>query len=485
MKYCLFTFLLLFIVFVIPAQCVLEEKISIDLSDTTLTVYASQSIEANSAITGAVKVQFQAGSEITFLPEFYATGGIELLAKIAPCPDSLYTIIANIPQNEGLTGKAKNIWDLQIYKGKLYLGYGSTTRNTGPTALWAYDLATETLATNCIIASEAIERFRVWNDTLFIPNSDPTSGDLPKFVYLAEEEVCQSISINYGMAHVRDLYFFNGQYYLVGNTRCPGSKEPNCAGLISLTNFSGNIDNTWLQSELVMADNFSNSRWNWFFGLLEVDGQLVLPNAMFTKAYNPNLAIKDNLFYQIEPNNELTWSAFQPPNKRLLHTHFFPVDTTQTEVTDTAGLFTSLRIFEHASFNNKTLYALRTYSMFNAYYQAQYNNSAGLVLKDSLRGAAKMVNFPATNAIGEDLKIINNELYVLANEKITTNSFKIYVYKTTAPTAEAASWTEVLQLDSKNMARSFEYANGFFYFGLGFNEGEEVQKAGQLIRVKE
>jgi len=76
-------------------------------------------------------------------------------------------------------------------------------------------------------------------------------------------------------------------------------------------------------------------------------------------------------------------------------------------------------------------------------------------------------------------------LYVLANEKITTNSFKIYIYKTAAPTAEAASWTEVVALDSKNMARSFEYANGFFYLGLGFNEGDEVQDAGQLIRVKE
>lgn len=470
-----------FAIFNAIGQCDLQQKVNYNLSDTTALIYASEAILANAAINGNSDITFQAEREVELLPGFHATNPANFLALIATCPDSLIKGIVNIPKEAGIVGKARNIWDLQVYKGKLYIGYGSTTQNTGPTVLWAYDLTNETVAPIDTIASEAIERFRVWNDTLFVPNSDPTSGDARKLTFLTENHISQEFSLNHGMAHVRDVYFFNGRYYLVGNTRCPGSKELNCAGIITTTDFSQNYTNTLLQAELSRTA-LNNGRWNWFFGLMEVDSQLVIPNAMFTKAYHPNLTIKNNLLYLVNSDGILTWSAYQSPSTQLTHPHFYTVDTTSTTI-DTAGVLISLRVFEHASYHNKTLFTLRTYSMFNAYYQAQYNNSAGLMLKDSLRGAAKNVNFPAANAMGEDLKIIDGQLYVLANEKISQDSFHIYVYTTTTPSEAATSWTEVLQFDSKNMARSFEYADGFFYFGLGFNQGDAVNNAGEVIRV--
>jgi len=106
------------------------------------------------------------------------------------------------------------------------------------------------------------------------------------------------------------------------------------------------------------------------------------------------------------------------------------------------------------------------------------------MLKDSLQGPAKKVNFPSGNGVGEDLKVIGNQIYALVNEKLGPNQFKVYVYVSNNPTDEASSWEEVLALNTTNMARSFEYHNGYFYFGLGYNQGDGVEEAGQLIRMK-
>lgn len=390
--------------------------------------------------------------------------------------------LGNVPKAAGIKGKARNIWDLQVFDDKIYLGYGSTTSNTGPTTLTAYDPAKGKLTSFCSIAAEAIERFRVWNDTLFIPNSDPTAGDALKFTYLVGD-TCQTIRLDHKMAHVRDLYFYKGKYYLVGNTRCPKSASSDCAGLITMTSTQSGYDNTTLVNAFSMAEPLFNRHWNWFFGMLEVDDQLVIPNAMFTLKQHPNLVIKDNAFLVVNADS-LSWSAAMPDSLRPKQVHFYPVDAHVQTIKDTMKWRTSLRISEHASYKGKTFYTLRTYSSYKTIYHQAYNNSGGLMVKDSLLSPAKRVLFPAENAVGEDIKVMNQSLFVLANTKIEKDSFQIYVYRSDHPDSAADSWKEVLHFESRNMARSFDYHKGYFYFGLGFNHGDDVLDAGRLVRIK-
>ncbi len=482
LKPCLLLFILLNTTYFVKAQCFLEHLIDTEFSDTNFVLYASNQITAQALIGENAEIAFKAGNSIQLLPGFQIENGVDFLAKIENCPDSLIEILGNIPKDSGINGKARNIWDLQLYEGEIYIGFGSTIQNTGPTPLWVFNPIINKFDSLGIISTEAIERLSIWNDTLFIPNSDPNSGDLLKFSYVTPNGF-QHISLNHPMAHVRAIYFYQGRYYLVGNTRCPGSKETQCAGLIALDNFSDSYNNTLLQSELIRANPYNNSRWNWFFGLLEVDGQLIIPNGMFTRSYNPNLTIKHNLFFQLGKSDTLKWSTFQPKQVQLNHAHFYTVDTAQTEIVDTPGIAISLRIFENQSFQNKTIYSLRTYSMFNQYYQSEYNNSAGLMLKDSLLGMAKRINF-STNAVGEDLKVMGNRIYALVNEKIDVNRFKVCVYSSESPTEEGVSWQKITEFDAQNMARAFEYYDGYFYFGLGFNNEDNVGEAGLLVRLK-
>ena len=149
------------------------------------------------------------------------------------------------------------------------------------------------------IPGEAIEIFRVMNDTLFIPNSDP-KGDSRKYNYVKNGQLVD-ISLDYNLAHVRDMIFFEDKYYLFGNTRCPKQFIEECSGLMELDGSTYNTD--LLLSELAEADPYANGRWNWFFGGWSYQNKLIIPNATFNEVHFPGYTIKDAQFYTISNGN--------------------------------------------------------------------------------------------------------------------------------------------------------------------------------------
>lgn len=183
-----------------------------EFSDTNFVLYASNQITAQALIGDNTEITFKAGNLIQLLPDFQVESGVDFLAKIENCPDTLIEILGNIPKDSGLNGKARNIWDLQLYEGKIYIGFGSTIQNTRLTPLWAFNPVTNQFDSLGIIATEAIERLSIWNDTLFILNADPNSGDLLKFSYVTTDGL-KHISRNHSMAHVQAIYFYQGRYY--------------------------------------------------------------------------------------------------------------------------------------------------------------------------------------------------------------------------------------------------------------------------------
>lgn len=387
--------------------------------------------------------------------------------------------LGNLPAQDGMVDRERNIWDLQVYQGNIYLGFGQTTTNPGPIRLYHYDPSAAIFVDNYTVEAESIERLRVFDNKLFVPNSDMTSGDSEKYIYKDGSQITE-ISDGHQLAHVRDMYKYNNEYYLTGNSRCPKDKQPTCAGIVKQSTIGGPIDNTLLNSELVVVEPDSNALWNWSFGFLEIDNKLIIPNAMFTLTYNPTLVYKDNLFFQVNPNGSVEWSYNQPNATRLKHHMFYPVDNTVT-FPNTLGVSTTLRPFEQVSINGDYLYSLRTYSVWQDYYVTQHNNSVAIIYKDNLLSDAKIVTFPDNQAVGEDLLTFNNEVYALANKKVGPSNFVVYVYKSGSPTDQSSTWQEVLRFTSTNRARSFEYDNGKFYFGLGNNYGEPTNDAGMLL----
>ena len=54
--------------------------------------------------------------------------------------------LGNPLREEGLTGRALNVWDLQVFDGKVYIAGGSTVSNSGPIKVFAYNLCHQILA---------------------------------------------------------------------------------------------------------------------------------------------------------------------------------------------------------------------------------------------------------------------------------------------------------------------------------------------------
>lgn len=96
----------------------------------------------------------------------------------ASAPD--YEIISTPYGN--LANNAKNVWDLCIFDGSLYIGAGDYDINISPASAYRYDLKDECFYTCGAIPDEQIDRFCVINDKLYIPGCDPT-GDWSKGNY--------------------------------------------------------------------------------------------------------------------------------------------------------------------------------------------------------------------------------------------------------------------------------------------------------------
>jgi hypothetical protein len=71
------------------------------------------------------------------------------------------------------TATGKTLITLQLWKGKLYSGYGDYTANTGPIALTTFDGTRFASAPELRADTEAIWTFRVIADRLYAPSIDP------------------------------------------------------------------------------------------------------------------------------------------------------------------------------------------------------------------------------------------------------------------------------------------------------------------------
>ncbi len=76
---------------------------------------------------------------------------------------------------------ARNVWDLQAFSGRLYIGAGNYDNsgpapNAGPVPILAWDPDAGTVVREGEVDEEEISRFEIVEDTLYIPGADPREG---------------------------------------------------------------------------------------------------------------------------------------------------------------------------------------------------------------------------------------------------------------------------------------------------------------------
>lgn len=70
---------------------------------------------------------------------------------------------------------ARNLWDLQEFRGRLYLCHGDAIVNTGPRQVLAFDPSSQAFTQDTVVNEEAVTSLRVFGDRLYVPGPDAVS----------------------------------------------------------------------------------------------------------------------------------------------------------------------------------------------------------------------------------------------------------------------------------------------------------------------
>lgn len=366
------------------------------------------------------------------------------------------------------TGRALNVWDLQVFNQKIYLAGGSTVQNAGPINVWAYNPVIQDFVKEYQVDEEAIEHYRVFDNELYIPAADPCTGDANKFYRQGVNGQWRKYSSrSVSLAHVRDLVKTSrGDILMVGNNRqaTDVSKPATAVTTDNGSSFMGaGLENIPLIGDVVLVD------YNWFFSVFSYQDKIYAPTSILRDYTNfaGGIAVYNPQQKKFELNDQLKNDEFIP--SKLI-----------AAKTGTQGIDISYRIWSPVEYKNSLIYAVRSHSLKSNRNKAAYMNSLGMYVKKDLGITPFLVDFPDGNSIGEDLLVINNEIYALSNTRVSKNKFIIYVYKTDDPTNND-HWIEVLRFHSQNKARSFEYLDKTFYFGLGQDYGDPIGNSGDIL----
>ncbi len=378
--------------------------------------------------------------------------------------------LGNPMLTDGKQGRALNVWDLQVFDGKIYVGGGDTSTNKGPMNVWAYNPPSQSFIKETTIPEEAILRFKLIDDQLYIPAADPRDADISKFY---RKEIAGDW-VPFGdrtvrLAHVRDLIKVGQSLLLVGNSRPPTQGKKATPGA-AITNGQGASFQPVIVNNLPDTGEVIFIGFDWFFSVFNYQNKIYAINSLLrdTGNYPGSIAVYDTQNQEFALDFSLSNKEFIPQQNLDLNQGKHGVDTIY-------------QIWQPIEYQGNLIYAARSFSNTISLQEARklYFNSLGLYLKSDLGKSPQEIILPH-QAIGEDLILIEDELYVLANKKNAPEKFTIYIFKTNQPQNQQ-DWQEIISFESTNKARSFEYLDNTFYFGLGQDVGEAIANSGDIL----
>ncbi|MFC1849417.1 5'-nucleotidase C-terminal domain-containing protein [candidate division CSSED10-310 bacterium] len=125
--------------------------------------------------------------------------------------------------------EAWKVHELQLFEGKLYIGYGDAVINTGPTDVIYYDLQSKEYKTEFTVDEEAISRYKVIDGKLIIPGIDATeSWKLGNIYVRTASGWAKKRSVTHGL-HVNDITSFKGEWFVSTGSFFEYGENESCA----------------------------------------------------------------------------------------------------------------------------------------------------------------------------------------------------------------------------------------------------------------
>ncbi|WP_017812028.1 hypothetical protein [Paenibacillus shenyangensis] len=358
---------------------------------------------------------------------------------------------------------ARNVWDMQVFDGKIYLGHGNSSNskpspNAGPVPIIYYDPQTGKFVTQKVVVNNAktgkqetrevtddeqIDTFKIFRNKLYIPGNDSV---IPGWAYGNYYELNGDHWNEYqnlpGGIHVYDMAYYQGNLFAaIGTEDAP------------VVLISGDDGKTW--KEFAKIDGLGSRTYKFF----QFKGML----------YASAIIIPDNKTWDDETNllaidKNLNIHQQKVTGKTLLPGMSFVAK---------AGSSPYKKISKTVVLNNQLVYIAGEL----------YNDSQ--IMPESLIAAkninkARAIQLPDPNARPTDMIVRGKMLYLLTYTKQSDGSYISRVYKT----RNLNKWTEVLKFKQDTYAKSLEEYQGDFYFGLGTDTDPISESAGKILRIK-
>jgi len=319
---------------------------------------------------------------------------------------------------------SRNIWDMQYFDGKIFLGAGNSSnrgpsRNSGPLPLIVFNPDKKRFETETIVEDEQIDQYKIIDGALYLPGHDATG------------------SWQWGNFYVRQS---GGRWKMYRNV-------PNALHLYDMVRFDG-----WLMAGIGLDEGAAvgmtkdmGEHWNiQKLGRSRVYAFLPLDGKLFA-------------FKKFKWTGKAYFSAAQYLSDGTFSARF---DLTMERVfPDTAFVRTYAKVVRVLPLKKQTLY-------IGAYkYNDHQSLPFGLYIASLKENRFKAQRIMLGKGVKpRDILLRGENIYVLTEEKKAEGS-TIGVWKSS--TGHLSVWREIFHFDYPTFARSFEKRGSYFYFGMG------------------
>lgn len=327
---------------------------------------------------------------------------------------------------------ARNIWDMQLYQGRIYLGSGNMDNsppapNTGATDIWAYDPSIKNFVKEGQVDEESIERFRVIDGELFIPGSDAMeSWDFGNLYRKTPTHWKKYRNISNAI-HVNDIINYQGQWF----------SSLGIHDLYSGIAVSDQYSGAWKTQQVGFFRFFDFFKWK---------GRLYASGLFFNEAYTKKLQHRWNEHQALIPYSLYQYQNNEWKAQETVFKQWFPQWSK------------SSAYLKHPTiFNDQFIYIAE-------FFEQQYQESSWQLYATKTLGQSNAIHLPY-NAQAHDIKVQNNNIYVLASHQ---TGKKPWPYSNLVlHSTNLTDWRIISQFKANTFARSFERLNHCFYIGMG------------------
>jgi len=329
------------------------------------------------------------------------------------------------PQGDSIY--ARNIWDLQVFEGRLYLEHGNSRNsppapNAGPIEVWSYSPEEGAFTPEFRLSDHKIDHYCVIEGRLYIPGNDATeSWDFGNY-YRLEETGWKKVRNLVDAIHCLDLYGFSGKVFAA-----LGARQ---GAVVAISSDAGE---TWQYSRVGASRAYT---------LFELDGSLFVSTSA-------------NTLY------EYTGQTFRPAAPMHL---LVPGSKYSHE---------SHIVARPVILDGTPIYLVLAANSLNW-------NAVGLYAAGTLTNVRKL-EVPGKPF---DILVRNGTCYVLSSTGEVSTDGKDQVVVMVHETRNLSDWKETLRFRCETFARSFEILDGDFYFGLGCDVSPLPEATGQILRVR-